>query len=317
MAYIPDQAIQDFAEVGKTAFLLFVYYCKHGSMSKNTVFVNLKIAAKYLGISYDNATRANKTLKAKGWIKVKRREIILLKGWFETVKNSSSIVSETDENSSFLNIQSELKTDENSSFLNENSESKTDENSSQKLTKTAVAIYRNKPPLLNQQKKKNNSDELFQKEKIPLGKTKTQEPKGTRIPKDLQLSDAHRADLFKINPHRNAEDLFKAFKDYWLQNTSKNAIKFDWMAAWRIWCRKDKEFNGLAAKNEKELTNANRTTRANSSNNSRVSGAGNDFGSSKNGATSKGNGIHPASMTADERRDYLNREFKGQIKRVI
>lgn len=178
MAYVPDQAFDDKTEVGGKPFELFCFYCRHGSMSNNRVSVSLEAGAKFLGISYENASRCNAVLKKKNWIVLDAGEIILLKGWevekidFRSRRNRQKLtktaIIDTSKIDDFSNFEQKEVSEfaENSNFLqseSENDMSEIDENSNseqsgtcQKLTKTAISplqplkgyINNSEPPLL-------------------------------------------------------------------------------------------------------------------------------------------------------------------------
>ena len=151
MAYTPDKAFDDLEEVGHKAFLLYSFFCKHGSMSNNVVSASLESGAKFVGVVYENACRLSAKLKKAGWIKHKNGKIILIKGYENLLKTDENVRKQskkTDENNSF-----QQETDENVSFYEEQKPveiPKTDENNSQKLTKTTVA-YKGRTSLSNQQ----------------------------------------------------------------------------------------------------------------------------------------------------------------------
>lgn len=66
-------------------------------------------------------------------------------------------------------------------------------------------------------------------------------PRGTRLPADWQPSSADRdfARSNGINPDKVAP----SFRDYWHGRADKGAVKLDWSATWRNWCRRDAERN--------------------------------------------------------------------------
>jgi len=66
------------------------------------------------------------------------------------------------------------------------------------------------------------------------------EGRGTRLPEDFSLNPERKRFCKKegLDPERT----FETFCDYWRAANGANAIKRDWNAAWRIWCRKEKEF---------------------------------------------------------------------------
>ncbi|MXV44349.1 hypothetical protein GS501_04720 [Saccharibacter sp. 17.LH.SD] len=73
-------------------------------------------------------------------------------------------------------------------------------------------------------------------------KNSSSEPshQGSRLPQtwyaNSQLIDY--AGQYGLDPHRQVED----FRDYWHSATGQNAIKCDWDAAFRLWCRKSADF---------------------------------------------------------------------------
>lgn len=62
--------------------------------------------------------------------------------------------------------------------------------------------------------------------------------RGTRIPDDWRLTDEHLAaakaeGLTDLDIQREAA----RFSDYWKAKSGSSAVKLDWMATWRNWCR--------------------------------------------------------------------------------
>ena len=289
MAFIPDEAEDRFHELTPSAERLYIYLCRTRNHQTERSFASVDTCAAKYGWKRATKFKAQKELIDKGWIQKTNDGWMLLVGDFSPVNKSKKIDSESE----ILDLQSK-NIDEKSKKLDS-------------YNKELTSLI-NQP--INQQKKKNNSDELFQKEKIPSGKIKTQEPKGTRIPEDLQLTDAHRAYLSKINPHRDPVELFEAFHDHWLQSAKPTAVKVDWMAAWRSWCRIDIEKNGLAIAKPKRSLNGQRTTGATHSTDN---GARGDLGSTENGATSNGNGINQSVSSADLRIQERNKKFRVNL----
>jgi hypothetical protein len=147
MAFIPDKAFEDVEEVGHKAFLLYSFYCKHGSMSKNVVWVSLESGARFLGIVYENVCRLSATLKKKGWIKQQNGKVVLIKGFEHLLKIDDR--SNLPDQKTVKNNRFQLITDD---FIN-SVKLKTDEISSQKLSKTTVAYNKEEPAHFNQKEK--------------------------------------------------------------------------------------------------------------------------------------------------------------------
>ena len=63
--------------------------------------------------------------------------------------------------------------------------------------------------------------------------------KGSYIPENWAPDD--KCVTFARGLNLNPEAIKEAFRDYWLSASGKNAIKRDWSAAWRTWCRKTAE----------------------------------------------------------------------------
>jgi hypothetical protein len=159
MAYIPDAAFADIEEVGWKAFQLYAFYCKHGSMSNNRVKVSLERAAKFLGVSYSNASRCNALLKKSGWLSTENGWLILLKGW--TGKDAKSTLKKGKKAAANSSLTDEIlpETAKNSAEISREKETEFAENGNQKLLKTANAYYKEEPALSNQRLKTEKNTE--------------------------------------------------------------------------------------------------------------------------------------------------------------
>jgi hypothetical protein len=69
--------------------------------------------------------------------------------------------------------------------------------------------------------------------------------KGTRLPLDWQPDDVAKQYALSFGVPLEAET--EKFRDYWHARAGPGAVKVDWSAAWRNWCRKSREFNGNGA----------------------------------------------------------------------
>lgn len=62
-------------------------------------------------------------------------------------------------------------------------------------------------------------------------------PRGCRLPPDWQPSDAERS--FAAGLMLNPDKIAANFKDFWHAKAGKDAVKLDWPATWRGWCRRE------------------------------------------------------------------------------
>jgi hypothetical protein len=91
-------------------------------------------------------------------------------------------------------------------------------------------------------------DSTSQKEKQERGEVARARararPAATRIPDDWQLSDADREFAGGVLPCQQIDIELAKFRDYWLARAGPAAVKHNWSATWRNWCRKAVEING-------------------------------------------------------------------------
>jgi hypothetical protein len=75
--------------------------------------------------------------------------------------------------------------------------------------------------------------------------------RGTRLPADFNLTQADRDFALDYVPENCIQLEFDKFCDYWLAASGAKAVKLDWRATWRNWCRNVANFaprNGKADK---------------------------------------------------------------------
>lgn len=94
--------------------------------------------------------------------------------------------------------------------------------------------------------------------------------RGSRLPDDWQPTEQLVAYATErgLSPERQAED----FRDYWHSATGKNAIKCDWSAAFRTWCRKAVDFQ-----QSRQRKNGTCETRSSQRSSNPFAGFGDDF----------------------------------------
>lgn len=63
--------------------------------------------------------------------------------------------------------------------------------------------------------------------------------RGSRIPKDFAIDDEMRNWASMEVPHLDIDEMTKLFIDFWNASSSSNAVKKDWVRAWKVWARKD------------------------------------------------------------------------------
>lgn len=67
--------------------------------------------------------------------------------------------------------------------------------------------------------------------------------RGSRLPADWTLTDAHRIAAKEIKPDwptGYVDQVAASFRDYWISQPGARGVKLDWMATWRNWCRSDR-----------------------------------------------------------------------------
>ena len=65
--------------------------------------------------------------------------------------------------------------------------------------------------------------------------------KGTRLQTDFELNPEWGNAALEIRNDWNNQDVleeFNGFKDYWISLPGQKAVKLDWLATWRNWCRR-------------------------------------------------------------------------------
>ena len=76
-------------------------------------------------------------------------------------------------------------------------------------------------------------------------------PTGSRLPADWHLPDEYLAwSVSNLGwSAKQAEEIAERFADYWHSTAGKSAVKADWFATWRNWCRREKTSGGKQAGN--------------------------------------------------------------------
>jgi uncharacterized protein YdaU (DUF1376 family) len=78
---------------------------------------------------------------------------------------------------------------------------------------------------------------LQEQEIPPSPPSVVRSPRGSRLPADWQPSDADREFARSLN--LDAGRVSEQFRDFWHAKAGKDAVKLDWPATWRGWCRRD------------------------------------------------------------------------------
>lgn len=87
--------------------------------------------------------------------------------------------------------------------------------------------------------------------------------KGTRIPPDWTPGERGIAFCRDLGwPDERIDRTAAQFRDYWTAKTGKDATKQDWLATWRVWCRKDEDFRGGRAASPSRPRGASQMDRA-------------------------------------------------------
>jgi hypothetical protein len=69
--------------------------------------------------------------------------------------------------------------------------------------------------------------------------------RGTRLSPDWEPTDEHITAALEIGlSNEGIQNEADKFRDYWIAKSGQAAVKRDWLATWRNWCRNSKGFNG-------------------------------------------------------------------------
>ncbi len=71
--------------------------------------------------------------------------------------------------------------------------------------------------------------------------------RGTRLPHDWQLPEAWREWCEQHRPDLDPDEVAESFRDYWHSKAGRDAVKANWLAVWRNWCRKERQQHGTQA----------------------------------------------------------------------
>jgi uncharacterized protein YdaU (DUF1376 family) len=93
------------------------------------------------------------------------------------------------------------------------------------------------PPL-----QRNGRPSPSQEEEPPSPPSVVRSPRGCRLPDGWLPSDADRD--FADGLGLDAGAVAAQFRDYWHAKAGKDAVKLDWPATWRGWCRREAENRG-------------------------------------------------------------------------
>jgi hypothetical protein len=96
-------------------------------------------------------------------------------------------------------------------------------------------------------------------------KKKRKVARGTRLPSDWILKGKHAKAAAEIEPEWSEDEIRligDKFRDHWIAISGQRAVKVDWDATWRNWCRNEKKFGsaktgargGWWASDEKAIT---------------------------------------------------------------
>ena len=73
------------------------------------------------------------------------------------------------------------------------------------------------------------------------------ERRATRLPDDWQLPEAWREWCDQHRPDLDPDEVAESFRDYWHAKAGRDAVKANWLAVWRNWCRKERQQHGTQA----------------------------------------------------------------------
>lgn len=87
-------------------------------------------------------------------------------------------------------------------------------------------------------------DPLQEKQPTVVGASRAPKTKGSRLPSDWMIPEEWHiwaTSEFPQWPMGHVNTVASDFADYWQAKAGKDAIKADWFATWRRWCRKAQE----------------------------------------------------------------------------
>jgi hypothetical protein len=109
------------------------------------------------------------------------------------------------------------------------------------LGTVAVTVAKPLPNQEQEQKQKQKPE----KQSAPQGGTPPTKGRGTRIPDDFKVSDAHRTLARELGANADAEII--AFTDHFKSKAGADGVKLDWDAAFRNWLRNSLKYGGAPA----------------------------------------------------------------------
>lgn len=88
MAFVPDEALDNAAQVSKTAFALYIFLCRWRNHKHQNSILNFPAAQATLALSRSQIYRNISELKAAGWIITRGDFVTPIMGSFERVNRS-------------------------------------------------------------------------------------------------------------------------------------------------------------------------------------------------------------------------------------
>ena len=238
MAYIPDSAIESMSEVSGAAFRLYAYLCMRRNRRTGICFPSLRLTSEETGIAYAHASVCRTELAEKGWVNLEKGgKIRPLKG-FETESEEASEVFENRKNS----FENRKKSFENRKPDNDN-------------------VFENRNNVF-ENRKSHNKDILTKEITIEVtneresdlqtvAENRNRSPKGTRIPEPFILTKEMREWATENHSDCDVVNETQSFVDYFRGVSGKQGIKLDWIATWRNWIRRSRQFNGKKSQGRK------------------------------------------------------------------
>lgn len=215
---IPIDAVMDSEEIGGAAFRVYAYLCLRRNRLSGICYPKLKTIAHNLKMSPGHASQLKKILIENGWIEeCSDGSFRPLKGFaeFRISKQKTPAKSLDNLNKSLDNLNPSLD------ILNKSLDILNNNNN----------IDINRP---------------FNREKnIERGANKSRQPaqKGKRLPVDFVVSEEMRTWATDKHPQVDIDAETEAFVDYWRGVSGARGTKLDWVATWRNWIRRSKQFN--------------------------------------------------------------------------
>lgn len=228
---LPKEVVIRWNELTGPAYRVYLYFLTYRNAHDGIAFPGLEMASEELGMNYSLVCRSRKELIKKGWlVEVKKGRFRPMVG-FAAVPKSEPLVHFSAEN----DVQSSESIVHKSEPLVHNSEPVV--HKSEPLVHYNIEI----------------TDKLTEKGTKKRERTQRKaKPRASRLPDDFSVTDEMRDWAFLAIPDVDIEQETESFLDYFRGVSGSKGTKLDWVATWRNWMRRSKNFRPTQRQNQKK-----------------------------------------------------------------